>query len=64
MTRKDYELIAKGIRTARTAALSNMTPSQVLELVQVEIADLLLRDNASFNARKFHAACEDHEKDD
>lgn len=56
MTRKDYELIAKAIKTAREYEPMG-TPEATLSLVEDILADVLATTNPLFNRVKFLTAC-------
>ena len=56
MTRKDYNAIAKVIRSANDGIKSKQLDSPIIYIVE-NLADIFKNDNPLFDYRKFHKAC-------
>ncbi len=64
MTRKDYELIAKALKSRMDNALGlsaayrkTISPAEVVGMVACELADELGQDNPRFDRSRFLMAC-------
>lgn len=58
MSRKDYELIAKTIKSiAYDPALSNLSAASTLKILALRMANNLKADNPNFKIETFERAC-------
>ena len=57
MTKKDYELLALHIRSARYATM-DIKANSVLNLLTVTLSDYFTANNPRFDRAKFKQACE------
>lgn len=58
MSKKDYKLIAKGIREARFLVANSVEDQMIIDTVVIRVGTRLAEDNERFNMAKFVKACE------